>query len=87
MEKSIEEMVLIGYHHFSSKDKSQIFYVIQCLFNEQDMTKGTMKGTMINIFVNDETYKIVNQMGIGTPLKIEVSPNIQTGKLNYKVVI
>ena len=86
MEKSLQEMVLVGYHHFSSKDKSEIFYVVQVLYNNTDIERANNKATMINIFTTDEIYKKVCQMSIGQVLKVEMSPNFETGKIYYKVV-
>lgn len=87
MEKSLHEMVLVGYHHFSSKDKSEIFYVVQVLYNNTDLERSNNKATMINIFTTDEIYKKVCQMSIGQVLKVEMSPNLETGKIYYKVVL
>jgi len=87
MEKSLQEMVLVGYHHFSSKDKSEIFYVVQVLYNNTDIERANNKATMINIFTTDEIYKKVCQMSIGQVLKVEMSPNLETGKIYYKVVL
>lgn len=87
MEKSLQEMVLVGYHHFSSKDKSEIFYVVQVLYNNTDIERANNKATMINIFTTDEIYKKVCQMSIGQVLKVEMSPNFETGKIYYKVVL
>lgn len=87
MEKSLQEMVLVGYHHFSSKDKSEIFYVVQVLYNNTDIERANNKATMINIFITDEIYKKVCQMSIGQVLKVEMSPNLETGKIYYKVVL
>ena len=72
MENSTQEMILVGYHHFNSKDKKQIYYVVQCLYNEDDRTRGNLKGTMINIFVEDEVYQKICKLEIGTVLKVEV---------------
>jgi len=87
MENSIKEMVFVGHHHFSSKDKTQIYYVIQALYNEEDLTRGNNRGTMINIFVDEEQYKKITKMVIGEVLKVNLIPNISTGKLYYKVVL
>lgn len=89
MENSTQEMILVGYHHFTSKDKKQIYFVVQCLYNEEDRTRGNLKGTMINIFVEEETYKkiIQDELQIGSVLKVEVRPNLSTGKIYYRVVI
>lgn len=87
MQNSVEEMVLIGYHHFSSKDKSQIFYVVQVLHNTTDIERSNNKATMINIFTTDDIYKKVCQMSVGQLLKIEMRPNLENGKIYYKVVL
>ena len=87
MQNSVEEMVLIGYHHFSSKDKSQIFYVVQVLHNTTDIERSNNKATMINIFTTDDIYKKVCQMPVGQLLKIEMLPNLENGKIYYKVVL
>ena len=87
MENSTQEMVLVGYHHFNSKDKKQIYYVVQCLYNEDDRSRGNLKGTMINIFVEDEIYQKICQLDIGTTLKVNVKPNLSSGKIYYEVVI
>lgn len=87
MEKSIQDMVLIGYHHFSSKDKTQIYYVVQCLYNKFDAERSNNKATLINIFTTEEIYKLIINKHVGEVLKVEVSPNLETGKIFYKVVI
>lgn len=87
MGNSTQEMILVGYHHFNSKDKKQIYYVVQCLYNEDDRERGNLKGTMINIFVEDEVYKKISKCDIGSVLKINIRPNLSTGKIYYEVVI
>jgi len=87
MEKSVQDMILVGYHTFSSKDKTKIYYVVQCLYSEQNITKSSYKGTLINIFTEDEIYKKVVGLEIGTPIKVEVIPNLASGKVYYKVVV
>lgn len=87
MEKSVEEMTLIGYHHFSAKDKSQIFYVVQVLYNRLDVERSNNKATMINIFTTDDIYSKVCKMSVGEVLKVEVVPNLESGKIYYKVVL
>lgn len=87
MGNSTQEMLLVGYHHFNSKDKKEIYYVVQCLYNENDLSRGNYRGTMINVFVDDETYKKVSELELGSTLQVEVQPNLSTGKIYYKVVI
>ena len=87
MGKSIEEMTLVGYHHFTAKDKSQIFYVVQVLYNKTDIEHANNRATIINIFTTDDIYKKVCNMSIGEVLKIEMIPNMESGKIYYKVVL
>lgn len=87
MENVTEQMPLVGFHHFSSKDKTQIYYVVQVLHTENDLTRGTRKGTLINVFVDDETYRKVNQLDFASILTVEIHPNVNTGKINYKIII
>lgn len=87
MGKTVEEMVLVGFHHFSSKDKTKIYYVIQCLHNDVDIERSNNKGTLINIFVTEEVYKQIIHRSIGELLKVEISANLQTSKVSYRVVI
>lgn len=85
MENS-QDMVLVGYFHFESKDKKNIYYVVQCLVNKKENNNN--KGSMINIFVDDDLYKrIISDYDIGSVLKVNVKPNFETGKLSYKVVL
>lgn len=84
---TIEEMTLVGYHHFSAKDKSQIFYVVQVLYNSTDIERSNNKATIINIFTTDDIYKKVCQMSVGEVLKVEMRPNLENGKIYYKVVV
>lgn len=86
MEQS-QDMILVGYHSFNSKDKTQKFYVVQCLYSEKNVSNGDLRGTMINIFVDFETYnKIKVGYDIGSSLKVEVSANLSTNKIYYKIV-
>lgn len=80
------EMTYVGHNHFSAKDRSKIYYVLQVLCNTVDEFRGTNIATLINIFVDDETYKRYKDNAIGTTLNIEVKPNLSTGKINYKIV-
>lgn len=87
MDNIFEQMPLVGYFHFSSKDKTQIYYVLQFLHNESDKTRGTERGTIINAFVDEEIYKKIFGSDIGTVYKVEIKPNLNTGKINYRPVV
>ena len=87
MRKSIEEMTLVGFYHFSSKDKKQIYYVVQVLYNKTDLEHANNKANIINIFTTDDVYKKACAMSIGDTLNIEMTPNIENGKIYCKVVL
>lgn len=82
----MEEMVLIGYYHFEAKDKAKIYYVVQLLHSDVDNAKSIKKGAMVNVFVSDDIYKkIISDLSIGSAIKVRVSPNYDTGKINYSI--
>lgn len=84
----MEEMFFLGHYHFEAKDKSRIYYVIQCLHSNIDIQKSIKKGTMINIFVSDDVYKhVINNYDIGSLIKVKINPNYETGKINYSLVL
>lgn len=84
--ENVVDMIFVGHNHFCSKDKNNIYYVIQVLFNSVDISRNTNKATLINIFVDDKSYQDLCQMEVGSSLKVEVRPNMETGKVSYKIV-
>lgn len=83
---SVEEMTFVGNNSFSSKAKDAIYYVVQVLYNEKDVSRGTNKATLINIFTDDKTYQKFVGSEVGSTVKVEIKPNMGTGKINYKIV-
>ncbi len=83
---SVQEMIFVGNNSFSSKAKDAIYYVVQVLYNEHDVSRGTNKATLINIFTDDKTYQKFVNMDVGSTVKVEVKPNMASGKINYKIV-
>ena len=82
-----QDMSLIGYYHFSSKDKTKHYYVIQLLSVENDVSKGTYRAYPIDIFVSEEIYNTILEKEIGTVLTVQITPNLSTGKLSYKICL
>lgn len=77
----IEEMKLVGYYTFTSKDKKNLYYVLQFLNND------STKASLINVFVEKNVYERVTQdYDIGSLLNVECSINFDTNKVYYKVV-
>lgn len=84
MEKSVQ-MILVGYHHFNSKDKTKTYYQAQCLHNIRNETNTNCKATLINIFVDEETYRKIINMNVGENINVVIIPNLETGKVSYKI--
>lgn len=78
---------LIGYYHFSSKDKSQQYFIVQIMFTKAEPEKNNMRATVVGIFINEEIYKGILQKNIGDKIDVEIVPNLETGKISYKVLI
>ena len=87
MDNSIQEMILVGHYSFNSKDKNNKYFVAQCLYSNNDLSNGNLKGTMINVFCNADEYERIKELNIGTILKVQVSSSFETGKLYYKLVV
>lgn len=87
MNNSVQEMILIGHYSFTSKDKSKEYFVVQCLYSNNDLSNGNLRGTMINIYCNKDEYERIKELDIGTVLNIQVSSSFETGKLYYKLVV
>lgn len=82
------EMTYVGHNHFSSKEKKELYNIIQVLYNSLDEQHFTNKATLINIFVDDDVYNIIaRSYEIGTTLKVEVKPILSTGKISYKIIL
>lgn len=87
MEKNVVQSNLIGYYHFTTKDKTKTYYIIQVMICKAEPEKNNMKSTVIAIFTNEEIYKKIIGRDIGSTLDIEIVPNLETGKINYKVLV
>ena len=87
MEHQILNCILAGYHTFKSKDNTHVYRVVQALYNENDISASSYKGTLLNVFVDEEIYSECSAMSIGSEIDVEVLPNIETGKIFYKIVI
>lgn len=82
--ENLKEMKLVGYYTFNSKDKNNLYYVLQFLNNTDDSAKASL----INVFVDKNTYeRVTDDYGIGSLLNVECSINYDTNKVYYKVVL
>lgn len=78
---------LIGYYHFSSKDKEKEYLIAQIMFTKAEPERNNMRATVVGIFVTEEIYKGILQKNIGDKIDVEIVPNLETGKISYKVLI
>ena len=85
--ETMQEMSLIGYYHFSSKDKTKHYYVVQALSSTNDVSNGIYKANVVDIFVSEEMYKTIIEKEIGTSLNVQMIPNLSTGKLSFKICL
>ena len=85
--ENVQDMTLIGFYHFSSKDKTKHYYVVQALTNEVNVSNSTNKATVIDIFVSDEIYNSILNKEIGEPIKVQMTPNLSTGKIGFKICL
>lgn len=85
--ETIQEMTLVGYYHFASKDKTKHFYVVQALSSKNDVSNSNYRSTICDIFVSEEMYNSILNREIGTLINVQVEPNLSTGKINFKICL
>lgn len=85
--ETIQEMSLIGYYHFASKDKTKHYYVVQALSTTRDVSTGNFKSHIVDVFVSEDIYNAILEKEIGTPLNVQITPNLSTGKLSFKICL
>lgn len=85
--ETVQEMNFIGYYHFASKDKTKHYYVVQALSTTKDVSNGNYKTNIVDIFVSEEMYNIILEKEIGTPINVQIIPNLSTGKFSFKILL
>ena len=53
MENNAQEMTLVGFYHFASKDKTRHYYVVQALTNKIDDTNEINRAFVVDVFVSE----------------------------------
>lgn len=78
--------MLVGYYHFSSKDKTKTFYIAQCLIHStyEPINK---QGVLVNVFLTQDDFAEVCVKDIGEEVLLSVKPNFEKGTINYKLVL
>lgn len=82
-----KEFDLVGYYHFSTKDKTSEYFVIQVLLFTQDLSANTVKSNIVNIFTTKDIYNVISKLEIGDKISVSVIPNFDTNKIHYKINI
>ena len=85
--ENVQDMTLVGFYHFSSKDKTKHYYVVQALTNEIDLSKSTNRASVVDVFVSEEIYNSIMNKEIGESIKVQMIPNLSTGKLSFKICL
>lgn len=85
MEEMRQDFNLIGFQTFDSKDKTRKFYVAQCYTNQLSNDGLSNRAVVVNVFVTQEEYTQIMTMPIGSPIMVDVIPNLSSGKINYKI--
>ncbi len=78
------EFNLAGFYHFSNKEKTKTFYIVQLSINKNEGASNK-KCVMINVFVNSDEYAEIITKDIGEVLNVKITPNLETGKSNYEI--
>lgn len=87
MEENVVQMNLIGYHHFKNKEGTEDYHIVQCAYYNGDVQRAQMKAIIVPIFVPLADFQVIANMKIGSTINVEVIPNLETGKIRYKVLV
>ena len=86
--ENIVSMNLIGYHHFKNKEKTEDYHIVQCAYyKEMDEQRAQMKAVIIPIFVDLKSFQVIANKKLGDKIDVEIKPNLETGKIHYKVQV
>lgn len=86
--ENIVQMNLIGYHHFKNKEKTEDYHIVQCAYyKEMDEQRAQMKAVIIPIFVDLKSFQVIANKKLGDKIDVEIKPNLETGKIHYKVQV
>lgn len=85
--ENVQEMTLVGFYHFASKDKTKHYYVVQALSNQVEDGKAINKASVVDVFVSEDIYNSIINKDIGEILNVQIIPNLSTGKLSFKICL
>lgn len=87
MENNVQEMTLVGFYHFASKDKTKHYYVVQALSNQIEEGKAINRASVVDVFVSEEIYNSIVNKEIGDIINVQITPNLSTGKLSFRICL
>jgi len=85
--ENVQQMTLVGFYHFASKDKTKHYYVIQAMLNQIEEGKAINRASVIDVFVSEEIYNSIINRDLGTTINVQITPNLSTSKLSYKICL
>lgn len=85
--ENVQEMSLVGFYHFASKDKTKHYFVVQAMTNKIEEGKAINRATIIDVFVSEEMYNSIINKEVGELIKVQMTPNLSTGKLSFKICL
>lgn len=85
--ENVQEMPLVGFYHFSSKDKTKHYYIVQAMSYQVEEDIAVNKATVIDVFTSEEIYNSIINKEIGELIKVQMTPNLSTGKLSFKICL
>lgn len=87
MKNNAVQMNLVGYYHFTNKERTEEYHIVQCAYYEGEEARAQMKAIIIPIFVDLKAFQEIANMTIGSTLDVELVPNLETGKIRYRVLV
>lgn len=85
--ENVQEMTLVGFYHFASKDKTKHYFVVQALSNKIEEGKAINRASVVDVFVSEEMYNSIINREIGDVIKVQITPNLSTGKLSFRICL
>lgn len=85
--ENVQEMPLVGFYHFSSKDKTKHYYVVQVMAYQIEEGKAIRKSTIVDVFTSEEIYNSIINKEFGELIKVQMTPYLSTGKLSFKICL
>lgn len=77
---------LVGFSNFNSKDKTKVFFTLQCLYTEADKSKNLVRSKILDVFVDETTfYSITSSQDIYSDIEVSFTVNLGSDKIFYSI--